>query len=89
MNFEYNSHKSYTNKIKHGIDFEEAKELWQDGDLLVAPLKHLDEARWICIGKIDQKHYSAIVTYRGEFVRIISVRRSRKEEVAQYESKRD
>jgi uncharacterized DUF497 family protein len=38
------------------------------------------------VGKMGQKHWSAIFTYRGEAVRIISVRRARKEEVDAYES---
>ena len=38
------------------------------------------------IGKISNKHWSAIITYRGEAIRIISVRRSRREEVELYES---
>lgn len=33
------------------------------------------------IGMINNKHWTAIITYRGDSVRIISVRRSRKEEV--------
>jgi uncharacterized protein len=38
------------------------------------------------IGRIEGKHWSAVVTYREQQVRIISARRSRKEEVALYES---
>jgi NAD(P)-dependent dehydrogenase (short-subunit alcohol dehydrogenase family) len=45
-----------------------------------------DEPRWLLVGKIDQKHGSAVVTRRGENVRLISVRRSRDEEVTIYES---
>jgi uncharacterized DUF497 family protein len=37
-------------------------------------------------GKIREKHWSAVITYRGDKIRIISVRRSRIEEVQQYES---
>ena len=44
------------------------------------------EPRYLVIGLIDGKHWSAVVTYRDENVRIISVRRSRTEEVALYES---
>ena len=39
---------------------------------------------WV-VGKIEDKHWSCIITYRGEGVRIISVRRSRKEEIDIYE----
>jgi uncharacterized DUF497 family protein len=39
------------------------------------------------VGRIAGKHWSAFVTYRGASVRLISVRRSRPEEVAIYEGK--
>jgi hypothetical protein len=39
----------------------------------------------VVVGKIDGRHWSAVVTYRGDAIRIISVRRSREEEVALYE----
>ena len=87
MNFEYDSIKSSTNKAKHGIDFEEAQKLWQDPFLLRLPAKYEAEKRFLFIGKIEQRHWSAITTYRNEAVRIISVRRARKEEVRIYESR--
>ena len=84
--FEFDEKKSDINKSKHGIDFNEAQGLWLDSDLLEIPLKTSDEERSIVIGKIAGKHWSGIITYRNENIRIISVRRSRKEEVALYES---
>ena len=50
------------------------------------PARVADESRWVLIGKIDDKHWSAVITRRGENVRLISVRRSREEEVVIYES---
>ena len=87
MNFEYDPVKSQTNQIKHGINFEEAQQLWQDPFLLRVPSKYEAEKRYLFIGKIEQRHWSAIATYRKEAIRIISVRRARKEEVKIYESK--
>lgn len=84
MKFEYDSLKSEVNQQKHGIDFDEAQELWHDENLLEAPLNYPNEARFICVGKIHEKHWSAIVTYRIDTIRIISVRRSRKEEIEYY-----
>ncbi len=78
--------KSAENKRKHGIDFEEARVLWADSGLVEIPARTTDEARWLLVGKIDQKYWSAVITRRGENVRLISVRRSRDEEVAIYES---
>lgn len=86
MEFEFDPTKSNSNKNKHGIDFLEAQTLWDDPDLIEIPVKTSDEPRFLVIGKISEKHWSAIITYRNEKVRIISVRRSRKEEVEIYES---
>jgi uncharacterized DUF497 family protein len=78
--------KAMTIKKKHGIDFHEAQALWDDPDLIEIPVKTSDEPRFLVIGKISGKHWSGIITYRDEKIRIISVRRSRKEEVVIYES---
>jgi hypothetical protein len=85
MAFEFDPRKSRANLAKHGIDFVEAQRLWDDPDLLEIPAKTEDEPRWVVVGRISSKHWSAVITYRGESVRIISVRRSRTEEVALYE----
>ncbi len=58
-------------KRKHGIDFEEAQELWADSSLVEIPARTSDEPRWLLVGKIDQKHWSAVITRRGENVRLI------------------
>jgi uncharacterized DUF497 family protein len=86
MAFEFDPQKSKGNLAKHGIDFLDAQRLWDDPMLLEIPARTEDEPRSIVIGLIDTKHWSAVVTFRGEDVRIISVRRSRPEEVALYES---
>lgn len=84
--FEFHEEKSRSNRIKHGIDFVEAQTLWEDADLLEIPAKISDEPRSLMIGRIGGKHWSAVITRRDGNIRIISVRRSRKEEVALYES---
>jgi len=86
MGFEYDPDKSIENKRKHGIDFEDAQLLWADHELVEIPARTTDELRWLLIGKIGAKHWSAVITRRGEDIRLISVRRSRDEEVAIYES---
>ncbi len=86
MDFEFDPSKSDSNKKKHGIDFYEAQALWNDSDFIEIPLKTIDEPRFLVIGRISEKHWSAIITYRSENIRIISVRRSGKEEVDIYES---
>lgn len=86
MEFEFDPHKSEANGNKHGIDFVHAQTLWQDPSRVDVPVRTVDEPRWLVIGLIDGKHWSAVVTFRQDNVRIISVRRSRAEEVAIYES---
>jgi uncharacterized DUF497 family protein len=83
--FEFDGPKSRANARKHGIDFIEAQELWRDPYLIEIPAMTVDEPRYLVIGRIGAKHWSAVITYRSENVRIISVRRSRPEEVALYE----
>lgn len=84
--FEYDDDKSRANLEKHGIDFDAAQELWDDPDLLEFPAKSDNEPRFLVIGLIATKHWSAIVTYRNERICLISVRRSRPKEVELYES---
>ena len=84
--FEFDIAKSESNRAKHGLDFVEAQSLWNDPMLLEIPAKTDDEPRYLVIGSIDGKHWSAVITYRGSNVRLISVRRARKEEEALYES---
>lgn len=86
MDFEYDPDKSAANRRKHGIDFTDAQLLWDDPARIEVPARTEDEPRWLVVGRIGETHYSAVVTYRQDRVRLISVRRSRKEEVAIYES---
>jgi uncharacterized DUF497 family protein len=88
MEFEFDANKSATNKTKHNIDFIEAQKLWRDTHLVEVPANTTDEPRFLVIGKIADKHWSAVITYRSDKIRIISVRRSRTEEVNIYESGR-
>ena len=85
MEFEFDEGKSDVNKAKHGIDFVEAQSLWNDEHLVEIPARTEDESRFVVIGIVAGRHWSAVVTYRGEAVRLISVRRSRDEEEALYE----
>jgi uncharacterized DUF497 family protein len=88
MEFEFDSEKSRSNRRKHGIDFEEAQALWSDPDAVEIPARTTDEPRFVVIGKIRGRLWSAVTTPRAGRTRIISVRRSRDEEVEIYESAR-
>jgi uncharacterized protein len=86
MQFEFDPRKSELNKTKHGIDFFAAQQLWEDPNRVVVPARTIDESRYLLIGKVFDKHWSAVFTLREETIRIISVRRSRYEEIEIYES---
>ena len=86
ITFEFDDSKSQTNLLKHGINFIDAQALWNDPSLLEIPAKTEDEPRYLIIGIINEKCWSAVITYRDKNIRLISVRRSRTEEVALYES---
>jgi uncharacterized DUF497 family protein len=86
MEFEFDNNKNEENKKRHGIDFIEAQMLWDDPDRIEVPARTIDEPRFLVVGKIIDKYWSAFITYRRDKVRIISVRRSRREEIEIYES---
>lgn len=86
LRFVYDLAKSETNRRKHGIDFETAQLLWLDEERIQLTARFVDEARSQVIGVIDGKRWSAFVTYRSGMVRIISVRRARREEIERYKS---
>ena len=86
MEFEFDPQKSQANRKKNGIDFYGAQALWDDPDLIEIPVRTSDEPSFLIIAKSSAKHWSGVITYRGGKIRIISVRRSRKEEVDIYES---
>ena len=85
MKIEFDRVKSERNRHKHGIDFEAARWLFEDPDLLVVPARHVDEERWIGIGRIGRQVWAAVFTFRNEHLRLISVRRARAAEVTLYE----
>ena len=82
--FEFDERKSRLNKLKHGIDFVEAQAVWLDEALTELRARSGIEPRFIVIGRIGGKHWTAVVTDRGDTVRLISVRRSRAKEVETY-----
>ena len=85
MEFAFDPVKSDSNLAKHGIDFLAAQQLWNDSELLEVPARTTGEPRFLVIGRIGVKHWSAVITYRDQSIRLISVRRSRQEEVEIYE----
>lgn len=84
--FEFDERKSQDNLAKHGIDFREAQRLWTDPALVETRARLDDEPRWLVTAAINGRLWSAVITYRGETIRIISVRRARGKEIERYES---
>lgn len=87
MIFEFDPNKSQSNQEKHGIDFDQAQQLWTDSNRIEIPATTEDEPRFLVIGKIVDQYWTAVITYRSENVRIISVRRARTNEREIYESR--
>lgn len=87
MQFEFDEFKSRVNARKHGIDFVRAQAIWLDEMYVEIPARFRHELRHMVIGVIRDRCWTAIIAYRGENVRLISVRRSRQEEEAIYEGR--
>ena len=85
MDFAFDPAKSPANLREHGIDFLAAQGLWRDTSLLEIPARTNNEERFLVIARHLGKHWSAVITYRQQVIRLISVRRSRPEEVQLYE----
>jgi uncharacterized protein len=87
VQFEFDPDKSASNKLKHGIDFEQAQALWQDENGVTLFSTFGDEERFLYIAKMPGtgKKWAAIFAYRGEAIRIISCRRARTKEEQTYD----
>jgi len=86
MQFEWDPNKSAANKLKHGIDFLEGEALWDDPERLELPAQTMGETRYMLIGIIRNRYWSAIFTIRSEKIRIISIRHARDMEIEAYEN---
>lgn len=86
MSFEFDEQKSVSNQLKHGIDFIEAQQLWEDPERVEIPARTSDEPRIMIIGRINQSIWTGIYTIRNHNIRIISIRKARKDEKEIYES---
>lgn len=84
--FEYDPVKSADNLAKHGIDFEMAKELWDDPKGIELVTAYLPEQRSILVGAFREKLWAVVFTERPPNIRIISARRARPKETEAYVS---
>lgn len=83
VGFEWDESKSEANLAKHGIDFEDAIEIF-DGPILLRRSDRNNEERWVAIGSLRKRSLALIFTRRGNMIRIISARRARKSEERDY-----
>ena len=85
LKFEWDPNKNETNKKKHGLSFETAKEVFYDefAILFDDPDHSEEEDRFLIIGMTDRKGVCIVShCYRGEDekIRIISARKATKTE---------
>ena len=85
MIFEYDQNISVANEAKHGINFEQAQEIWNDPGAIKIKESIQSEKRDLAKGKIGDKFWTVVWTLRGQNIRIISVRRARRKEIKSYE----
>lgn len=92
MKFEWNEEKSISNLKKHGVSFEEAKEVFED-PFHIAKLDHrfdYFEERWITLGKSKEDKILVVANIffdenGEEIIRIISARKANQKERKFYE----
>lgn len=86
MDFEWDPRKANTNRAKHGVDFEFAREVFRDPDRLIIPDDQIvDEERWCTIGLASGRVLFVVFTERDDdVIRIISARKANKREERKY-----
>ncbi|MGK7883377.1 MAG: BrnT family toxin [Crocosphaera sp.] len=93
MEFEWDDNKNQANIAKHGIDFEQAKAVFNDPWLLIFfdERQEYGELREIAIGRMplvtQNKSFVVVVVYteRNTVTRLISARKANKQERKRYE----
>jgi uncharacterized protein len=80
---EWNEEKAASNRRKHGIDFDEAIEIFYGTSLLRRSDRNAEE-RWLAIGETEGRVVAVIFTWRGDTLRLISARRARRNEKRAY-----
>ena len=83
IGFEWDETKSKANLAKHGIDFDEAAEIFY-APIILRRSNRNNEERWIAIGKSNTRIISVIFTRRNDAIRIISARHPRPDEKRAY-----
>jgi uncharacterized DUF497 family protein len=87
--FEYDPEKSQKNKERHGIDFDEAQELWKVPHTIFPAKASFGEVRYFILGQLFGRVYMAIFTYRGLLTRIISCHKADERWIREYEREKN
>lgn len=86
--FEWDPRKNKRNIRKHGIDFKDSRIIFDGPFLKIRDnRKHYGEERWIVIGRLDGAIVVVACTYRGEKIRIISIRGATEREKKKFQKK--
>jgi uncharacterized DUF497 family protein len=83
VSFEWDEEKNILNRAKHGIDFDDATEVFY-GPIVSRRSDRNNEERWIAVGYSEDRLIAVVFTRRIEVIRIISARRARKNEEREY-----
>jgi uncharacterized DUF497 family protein len=85
--FEWHEPKRQRNLVQHGIDFADAKEIWQ-GAVVEVPSAQEEhgEHRYIAYGVLEGRIIAVVFTWRGTIRRLISARRARTYERRHYQN---
>ena len=81
--FDWDKRKSRSNLDKHGIDFDDAVEIFY-GPVILRRSDRNNEERWIAIGLLESRFITVVFTRRADAFRIVSARRARKNEAREY-----
>ena len=82
--FEWDEIKERTNFEKHGISFVAARKLFDGRPVITRELAYRSEQRYSTTGELELDFYTAVWTWRGDQIRLISVRRASREERREY-----
>ena len=88
LRFLWNPRKATSNERKHGVGFQEATTVFDDGlSVTIADPDHsVEEERFLLIGLSNRKRLLVVAhSERGESIRIISARRANRQERRTYE----
>jgi len=82
--FEWDEDKRLGNITKHGIDFLDARQLFDGRPVLETRSSYEAEDRFITVGPLDERYVAAVWTPRQDTIRFISVRYARRKEIRAY-----